>query len=655
MKLDPSSILALSTLPLLLVACGDDEGRESDDGSASATVPSLATPPTVPSSDSDDPSATTAAAGTDSATDSGAPTSSSPTAISGTDSTSSGDPGTDPTVDPSTSTTDDPGMLGCSDDLHDVLDELGSVVQTCPPDQACYAGACIPACQAVANLKGTVGCDFWAPTPPFTYNGGGSSLDGPCYAAFVANAWNAPAHITVTRSGQAIDVTQYGKIPVSNGNTVSYDPIPPEGLPPDQVAILFLSHKPGVINGPNSLECPVPPGVLADTAVPGAGLGDAFHITSDVPLSAYDINPYGGAESYLPSASLLFPGTSWGTNHMAIAPAPSGNSMFALVVAREDNTIVKVAPASNYPGGGGQPPAPAGQTTQYTLNAGQIMQWLAPGDPFDPSGAIFESDKPIGLWTGNTYMFVQSSTLGPGGGEAAHQQIAPVSAMGNEYVGAGVVTRLIDLSPESVPYRMVGAINDTTLSYDPAPPPNAPSTLAAGQIAQFETSTPFTVRSQDVDHPFLFSQYMTGTGVTRPGCVSANQPCGLGDEEWVSLLSPKQFQNRYIFFTDPTYGTTTLVVLRAKSGGVFADVTIECLGPVTGWLPVGVEGLYEYAHVDLERGGVPAGNCGTSRHAAESDGPFGVVVWGTDAYASYGYPAGSDIAKINEVILPVPG
>jgi hypothetical protein len=256
--------------------------------------------------------------------------------------------------------------------------------------------------------------------------------------------------------------------------------------------------------------------------VSGAGIGDAFHVVSDVPLSAYDINPYGGATSYLPSASLLFPATSWGTNHMAIAPAPSGYSMFALVVAREDNTIIKVAPANAFPGGGAVAPAPAAVTTEYTLNAGQILQWAAPGDQFDPSGAIFDSDKPIGLWTGNTYMFVGSATGGPGGGEAAHQQIAPVQAMGSEYVGAGVVSRLDGNSPESIPYRMVGAVAGTALTWDPAPPPGAPPSLEAGQVAQFESSTPFTVRSQDPDHPFLFSQYMPGTSGSQGS---------LGDEE----------------------------------------------------------------------------------------------------------------------------
>lgn len=651
-----------SLLPLvclLPLACGDDDGRSTASGSASAvSAASITTTPGTSNGGGTDTAPTTTGGDTmmgDSETGGTSPT-------TGDTTSTTGDPTSDGTTSTSTSTstgtTGFPGVLHCSSDLHDVLDEQGNVVETCPSDQACFDGACIPACEAVALLQGTVGCDFWAPTPPFLGNGGGSALSGPCFAVFLANAWNGPANISVTWGGQPIDVGAHGRIPKANGNMITYEPIPPGGLPPDEVAILFLSHKPGSNNGGNSLECPVQPAILQDTAVHGSGIGQAFHVVSDVPVSAYDINPYGGALSFLPSASLLFPATSWGTSHMAIAPAPNNDAMFALVVAREDNTVVKVGPLVNFPGGGGVQPAPAGVTTQYVLNAGQSLQWLQPGNPFDPSGAVFESDKPIGLWTGSTYMFVQSQTLGPGGGESAHQQIAPVQAIGNEYVGAGIVTRLSNLAPESVPYRLVGVVDGTTLSYDPAPPPGAPLALGAGQIASFETTIAFTVRSQDPDHPFLFSQYMPGTKAgTRPDCTTNFMfiPCGLGDEEWVSLLSTQQFQSRYVFFTDPTYGTTNLVIVRAKGEHGFSDVTIECLGTVGGWQPVGNEGMYEFAHVDLERGGVPSGNCGTSRHLAESDGLFSIIVWGTDLYASYGYPAGSNIAKINEVELPLPG
>ena len=67
------------------------------------------------------------------------------------------------------------------------LDEQGNVVESCSTDKACYAGACIPACEAVAKLEGTVGCDFWAPTPPFTQNGENTAIAGPCGSCFCAS------------------------------------------------------------------------------------------------------------------------------------------------------------------------------------------------------------------------------------------------------------------------------------------------------------------------------------------------------------------------------------------------------------------------------------------------------------------------------------
>src|SRR5262245_569293 len=42
------------------------------------------------------------------------------------------------------------GALGCSSDLHRVIDGTGNTVKTCPDDQGCSNGACVPACQAAA-------------------------------------------------------------------------------------------------------------------------------------------------------------------------------------------------------------------------------------------------------------------------------------------------------------------------------------------------------------------------------------------------------------------------------------------------------------------------------------------------------------------------
>ena len=101
--------------------------------------------------------------------------------------------------------------------------------------------------------------------------------------------------------------------------------------------MLFLSHKPGTVNLGNSLECPVAPAVLQDAAIEGSGRGSAFHVVSDTPLSAYDILPYGGASSYLPSATLLLPAAAWGTNYIALGPRGDGyGELWATLVAHED-------------------------------------------------------------------------------------------------------------------------------------------------------------------------------------------------------------------------------------------------------------------------------------------------------------------------------
>jgi hypothetical protein len=206
----------------------------------------------------------------------------------------------------------------------------------------------------------------------------------------------------------------------------------------------------------------------------------------------------------------------------------------------------------------------------------------------------------------------------------------------------------------------VGVVDGTQLTWDPAPPGGAPTQLDRGQVFEFETTGLFSVRSQDDAHPFSLTHYLGGAQIesSRPGCgpvppfPGLNQ-CSLGDEDWVNLVPPKQFLQRYVFFTDPTYATTNLVITRVKGPNGFSDVSVACLGgPVTGWQPVGSQGMYEVAHVDLVRGQVPIGQCGTSRHEASSDGAFGIVVWGTDWFSSYGYPAGGNVGAINTVSVP---
>lgn len=552
---------------------------------------------------------------------------------------------------------ENPDGATCTPDLRAVVNGAGQLIRECPSDQGCANGECIAACDAAAQSNGSIGCEFWAPTPPLEDQ---RSL---CHAVFLANTWSRPAKLGLTRDGEEFEATSFARIPRGSGDSVEYELLPDGLLPPNEVAVIFLSHGGG--NTP-SRNCPAPAAVEGMTFISGFARGSAFGISSDTPVTAHHILPYGAGHfpANYTSASLLLPSTTWGTNYVATAPRMFGaerqtfylekEQLWASIVASEDNTTVKVLPAMTLPGGESLNEAPAGEVTEYSLAAGEVIQWLNPIllSGFDPTGAVIESDKPIGMWTGNTILTVAgASTVELAQKEASHQQLPPIQSLGNAYVGSGIRTRRPNQEPESVGYRLIGLVDGTTLTYDPRPEA-APVRLEAGQTADFETSELFSVRSQDADHPFLFTLLMPAIPETIESCAYEQPGCTMGNVDWVIPISTQQYLRRYAFFTDPTYSETNVTAIRKKHASRFHDVTLECIGKVNGWEPVGSEGAFEVAHVDLVKDGVSVNECETIVHVATSDGPFGLLVWGSDWQTSYGYPAGGNFGVNNKVRVP---
>jgi hypothetical protein len=361
----------------------------------------------------------------------------------------------------------------------------------------------------------------------------------------------------------------------------------------------------------------------------------------------YDILPYGGALSYLPSAELLFPTSAWGTNYFGVVPQRGNSSpQWGQLVAYQDNTSVTILPNVALPSGTNVTAAPQNKQTQYTLNAGEYIQWQ---ESNEMSGTIISSNNPVGFFGGLGYDCYSSLTSGGGGCDSAHQQVPPVSAYGSEYAVPPYATRMSSLAPESIRYRFVGAVNSTTLTYDPAVT-GAPKTLAEGQVVDFETTLAFVVKAQDNNHPFFVGQVMAGCEVT--GGNWGSSAC-LGDEEYVDILAPAQFLQKYVFFTDPTYPTTNLVFTRVKGSNGFQDVNLDCMTtPLTGWKNIDSAGQYQTTNLYLIKDNVKTGKCDNGPHVASSNGAFGVMVWGLDYCSSYAYPAGGNVAPINTVIVP---
>jgi hypothetical protein len=135
-----------------------------------------------------------------------------------------------------------------------------------------------------------------------------------------------------------------------------------------------------------------------------------------------------------------------------------------------------------------------------------------------------------------------------------------------------------------------------------------------------------------------------------------------GDSDTVISVPVQQYLREYVFFADPTYPETNLVVVRAPDkNGNFQDVDLDCAGKLSGWQKVG---NYEWTRIDLITGNFQGvGACSTGRHVMKSASTFGLWVWGwgtdlTDTFTanvSYGYPGGMNVTPINDVIIvPTP-
>jgi hypothetical protein len=513
--------------------------------------------------------------------------------------------------------------------------------------------AAIHQCQG-ADPSSSLGCEYYA-----VHMDGSFDADNGCFVVYVANASpDTHAHVEATFDGISLDLSQFAKVPRGAGKTLAYDDFDPNvGIAPGDVAILFLAGPPNpgmpkAWDQGNPVPCPVKPALSALTQLHGTGVGRAFRIRTDEPVAAYQMLPYGGGSAAVTGATLLVPSSAYGTNYIAAAAYSAGSLLDGKhgpstdIVAAEDGTTVTILPNVDIQEGAGVPATPAGQPATYTLNAGQVLQITQTPEI---TGSPVQSDKPIALFAGNTCMGVGPQCCCDHG----EQQIPAIQQMGSQYSIASYRDRT--QFPENRLWRIIGTVDGTKLTYDP--PVGGPATVGVGQVVEFNTDTPFVVRSQDAGHPFLVLGYMSSAN----DLGTAADMQGYGDPDVVRSVPTPQWRGAYIFFTDPTYPETDLVFVRERGAKGFSDVKLDCAGTLTGWKPIDGSDNYEFTRFDLVRHDFqPQGGCDNGRHEATSDGAFSLTVWGwgtpetkdLTGYVSYGYPAGENLQAINQVVVP---
>ncbi|MCW5837460.1 MAG: IgGFc-binding protein, partial [Labilithrix sp.] len=470
---------------------------------------------------------------------------------------------TPPAFDPPDATAPEPPAatcgVHCSRDLKEVLDGCEgaeTVVARCDADQGCGDGKCVDACTAAVLTKGSAGCDFWTVPPDSPFEGRGG-----CFAAMIANTWDRGVTISAELGAAAFDISKSTYAVERSGQEPIYTRL--DGpLAPGQVAIVFLAHD-DTSHDERAARCPptVTPAMLVDPAKHGTGVAKAFHIKTDAPVSAYSIYPYGGAESYVPTATLLLPVSSWTQSYVAVSPFDFGNTQrrrSLQIVASEDDTEVSIKPTVEIAAGGGVAGATAGVAQTWKLSKGQVLQFLQAST----TGSPIETSRPVGVFGG-----AECTELPTPYCDTLQQQIPPFEQWGTEYAVVPFQPRVASFSAsvrEQVPYTLVGAVDGTTLAYEPSRPRGAPETLAAGESASFITDEIFVVKSQDSKHPFHVNVYMTGS--TYGGGTGARTT---GDPDFVNVPPTDQYLDRYVFFTDFTFPDTTLTVVgRQTAEGV---------------------------------------------------------------------------------------
>ncbi|MCA9691454.1 MAG: IgGFc-binding protein [Nannocystaceae bacterium] len=469
----------------------------------------------------------------------------------------------------------------------------------CAFGELCQAGACVPACDVVAEANSSEGCEFWSIDMP---NIGNQS--GYVYAVAVGNP---STKYTVT-------------VRVFDGNNNGNEQLlVTEMVQPRQVKKIFLS-------GTHMGNVGYYPG---DVGFTGSDIayGRAFRLESNIPVVATQWNPIGGSDGYTGEASLLLPTHAMGEDYINLSWHYGGKNLLGstmVIAATEDNTQVKIKPSVAVAANGDVPAMSPAAFTILNISAYDYIQINVP-EGQDLSGSIIETDKPVALFGGHKCAYVPDF---PPYAFCDHleEQILPLEAWGKKYVAARNPPR----ANETMIWRIVGSVDGTTVNFTPSISIGSSVNIDEGEVIQFEEMQDFFI---DATEPVLVAGYMTGAQAT---------PNDEGDPYMVQMVPVEQFRTDYVFLNDESYADDYVKLIRPTG----AAVEVKCFGvvPENRWTPVGNSG-YDVAVVDIHNDG----NCDVGANEATSDEKFGIIVSGTAPAASYAYPGGLQLEKINPV------
>jgi hypothetical protein len=484
------------------------------------------------------------------------------------------------------------GELFCLDgDVYECTgpDNQSELVEECPSPLVCINGMCVSddECgEAVAN-KSNVGCEYFG-VDMDNYT---SALP---YAIVVSNLDAATVHVMVeARNGMTWNLLEETDIDSKEA----------------YVFMLGDNSTNGSFHMPNK----------------------AYRVTSDLPVVAYQFNPYAGlqpndADICTNDGSLLIPTSGLDMYYYALTYPPNVSEGMIVIAGTEDETLVTVTAAVAINAGGSVPAIPAGGSESFMLQEADVVQLESMGDL---SGSYIEADKKVAVWGGNDCAYVPTSVSWC---DHLEHQMFPVTTWGQEFVAARTVIRTSMGEPENDYWRVIASEDGTSISTVPDVAGLNGQTMNAGQVIEVGVNYSFTVSATA---PIMIGQFLTGHSATDVPFEGAG-----GDPAFALLPPYEQFMTNYVFLAPEKYLNDYLVITHPTGLTVNLDDN-----PVTSNPDCITAAFNDAPDWEITRCLIP-----DFTHTIDAAEGVGISVWGYGGRVSYGYTGGLNLETINPII-----
>ncbi len=239
------------------------------------------------------------------------------------------------------------------------------------------------------------------------------------------------------------------------------------------------------------------------------------------------------------------------------------------------------------------------------------------------------------------------------------KMLYPVKTWGLKYIATPSYPR----GGEKDVFRILAAENQTKVTTDPSQGTTLPPVLNQGEYFEFDSSENFVVVAKK---PILVGQFLAAQDAPDPN-VSSKGPndANTGDPSFLLAVPEEQYRTDYVFLTPDKYRFDAVNLIVPTGQAVYLDgrelrqedlhfrLGRDILKDMTDkgydhpWQLGVTFGDYKMigdGEWSVWRVVVPDGV-----HVAQSEKPFGVIVYGYDRYVSYGYPAGLNLEDLKLV------